>query len=309
MESNRQQDRLTQLLKLAEQEKLNGNNSITTEKLNNLSEYIINYKQHNYSKLDNYPVPNQISTGPATNNTTTNRNSLKRSSNRFGDFLSNRKIGTGTSIDKADITNNPPRFSPLLNKYKLPPPKPTTELKRIPQLSKFKKIERTVIATLETVANLLDNLHLFSKLPMFPAILNKLLTQTNKLWVLILVFLLRKTISQLLNVIRKERKINVELNILKSQAKSNSIDSKLLDGSVHKKYEKVLKDLKFDKVMLILELIGNVMDLIFNVVEVFNFAVPDWILTGLNVTSMFMTIYRMNKDDEYIDDDITEDLI
>ena len=29
----------------------------------------------------------------------------------------------------------------------------------------------------------------------------------------------------------------------------------------------------------------------------------------LNFASMAMTIYRMNKDDEYVDDDITDDLI
>ena len=40
---------------------------------------------------------------------------------------------------------------------------------------------------LENLANLLDNLHLLSNLPMFP-ILNRFLKQTNKIWVLILVF-------------------------------------------------------------------------------------------------------------------------
>lgn len=307
METINQEDRLAQLLRLAEQEKLKGNKSITTEKLNNLSEYIIKYKQNNYSKFDHYyPVPNGE-----------NSELSRPSNNRFKDLLKdtsgrNRSpIGKSTNHNnKTDsgIDNNPPNFSPLFNKFKLPPPKPTQELKKIPKFSRFKKIERTVIAVLETMANLLDNLHLFSKLPMFPQVLNRLLKQTNKLWILILVFLLRKTISQLLNVIRKERKVNGELDILKSQTKSTN--SKLVDsGSIFKKYEKVLKDLRFDKMMLILELIGNLMDLMFNVIEVFSFAIPDGIMTTLNFTSMFMTIYRMNKDDEYLDDDITEDLI
>ena len=70
-----------------------------------------------------------------------------------------------------------------------------------------------------------------------------------------------------------------------------------------------LKDLRFDKSMLVLELIGNFMDLAFNVIELYGVPVPDWLMSGLNFASMAMTVYRMNKDDEYIDDDITEDLI
>lgn len=69
---------------------------------------------------------------------------------------------------------------------------------------------------LENLANLLDNLHLLSNLPMFPQFLNRFLKQTNKIWVLILVFLIRKTISQLLNVIRKIRKVNIEVDLLNS---------------------------------------------------------------------------------------------
>ncbi len=59
--------------------------------------------------------------------------------------------------------------------------------------------------------------------------------------------------------------------------------------------------------MLVLELIGNFMDLAFNV-ELYRVPVPDWLMSGLNFASMAMTDYRIDKDDEYIDD-ITEDLI
>ena len=116
---------------------------------------------------------------------------------------------------------------------------------------------------------------------------------------------------QLLNVIRKEKKVNVELNIL-SQSKNSKVllNSESQDPSnIYRKYEKVLKDLRFDKSMLVLELIGNFMDLAFNVIELYGVPVPDWLMSGLNFASMAMTVYRMNKDDEYIDDDITEDLI
>lgn len=142
---------------------------------------------------------------------------------------------------------------------------------------------------------------------MFPQVLTKLLKQTNKLWVLILVFLIRKTISQLLNVIRKIRKVHIELNIVNNSSKSEL--SKPVNEDINRKYNKILKDLKFDKMMLIFELVGNFLDLVFNLIELSEINVPNWIMSGLNVASMGMTIYRMNKDDEYIDDDITEDLI
>ena len=61
--------------------------------------------------------------------------------------------------------------------------------------------------------------------------------------------------------------------------------------------------------MLILELMGNSLDMLFNVIELRGLKLPDWLMTFLNFVSMAMTVYRMNKDDEYIDDDITEDLI
>ncbi|PVH14152.1 uncharacterized protein CXQ87_002277 [Candidozyma duobushaemuli] len=190
-------------------------------------------------------------------------------------------------------------------------PNPKKFRKRRSKLT-FKKIEHVVISILESLANILDNLHLFSKLPMFPEKLVDLLKHTNRLWVLILVFLIRKTISQLLNLIRKERKVKTELGILKNQSNSKLLeenDQPENENNVLRKYEKVLRDLKFDKMMLRFELLGNFLDLAFNVIELYAMVVPDWFMNFLNFASMGMTIYRMNKDDEYVDDDITDDLI
>lgn len=180
----------------------------------------------------------------------------------------------------------------------------------------FKKVENMVIGVLENVANVLDNLHLFLKMPMFPQKLLNLLKQTNKIWILILVFLIRKTTSQLLNLLKKEKKVKVELAILRSNTNTKLLgDEDEVEGdlqhtpNVFRKYEKVLKDLKFDKLMLVLELVGNFLDLSFNLIEFYEVVVPSWVMNGLNFASMAMTIYRMNKDDEYVDDDISEELI
>lgn len=205
-----------------------------------------------------------------------------------------------------------PLYPPLFTKYKLPRPHPKTPAKRSTKKKlTFKNFESAVIAILETLANILDNLHLFSKLPMFPTAVTKVLQHTNRLWVLILVFLIRKTVSQLLNVIRKEKKVRTELTILKSNSNSKLLeeDTETDDSSILRKYEKLIRDLTFDKMMLKIELVGNFLDLAFNAIELYNFPVPAWFMNTLNFASMAMTIYRMNKDDEYVDDDITEDLI
>ncbi|ODV80111.1 uncharacterized protein CANTADRAFT_25830 [Suhomyces tanzawaensis NRRL Y-17324] len=268
--TNKQQIIIDNLIKLAKQEQDRGNTSVTQDKLAKLQEYLKSKDAETYPKFNKLPkVPK-------------------------------------------------PKYSLLFNKFDLNkavsnPNKPHPQTQRPARRRQYspyrkfslKRLESIVIEVLETLANILDNLHLFSRLPMFPQYLLKLLKQTNKLWVLILVFLIRKTVSQLLNVIRKERKVNVELNLLNS-AKSNA---GVVNEDINKKYNKVLKDLKFDKMMLILELIGNFLDMSFNVIELYGIPVPDWFMSVLNAASMGMTIYRMNKDDEYVDDDITEDLI
>ncbi|EGV62617.1 hypothetical protein PSN45_000380 [Yamadazyma tenuis] len=270
-DSNKQQELLNTLLQLAEKEKKNGNTSITQDKLNNLSSYIINHnKQNQFNKFNTYyPVPEP----------------------------------EPLPLDKTPTQNPINKYSPLFKKFTLPAKKTTTTVRKFNKKSTFKKTENLIIGILETLANILDNLHLFSKFPMFPQKLLGLLKQTNKLWILILIFLIRKTVSQLLNLIKKENKIKVELKIVKESS------NKMFDNTILKKYEKVLKDLKFDKTMLILELFGNFLDLGFNFIESYGVPVPDWFMNILNFSSMFMTIYRMNKDDEYIDDDVTEELI
>lgn len=211
----------------------------------------------------------------------------------------------------------PPLYPPLFHKFSVPKPekrhrhlnKPVRKASR--KKWTFKNIEKAAIDTLETLAALLDNLHLFSKLPMFPKRLLTLLKHTNRLWVLILLFLLRKTISQLLNVVRREKKIKAELAILNSNKNLELLaDSKESSSNpVLAKYDKVLRDLRFDKMMLKFELLGNSLDMASNLIELYHVAVPSWILNSLNFASMAMTVYRMNKDDEYLDDDVLEDLL
>ncbi|KAK6459941.1 hypothetical protein DFJ63DRAFT_256090 [Scheffersomyces coipomensis] len=286
---NKNQEIIDRLLELAKQEQERGNKSVTEDKLNKLSQFLAKQSEakssnsvkegqsfEKFNKLPSIPKP--------------------KYSPFFNKFDLHKSLTSNTHS-----TTSSPNTSQILHKDK----KPLTFKK--PASSKFslKKLEHIVIQVLENLANLLDNLHLFSRLPMFPPTLLSLLKQTNKLWVLILVFLIRKTISQLINVIKKENKIKIELSILnQSSTKKN-----LINNDVNKKYNKVLKDLKFDKMMLILELVGNFLDLTFNSIELWGIIVPDWFMSVLNFSSMAMTIYRMNKDDEYVDDDITEDLI
>ncbi|OBA21693.1 hypothetical protein METBIDRAFT_41006 [Metschnikowia bicuspidata var. bicuspidata NRRL YB-4993] len=209
-----------------------------------------------------------------------------------------------------------PLYPTIFQKFQPPQKSLQKKENRVPLRQKnqswsFKYIETTLIAVLEAIASILDNLHLLSKMPMFPKSLVHVLNHTNRIWVLILVFLIRKTISQLLNVRRKERKVASELAILKSNANSKLLEqgSRNEESNIFRRYEKVLKDLKFDKTMLKIELLGNILDLAFNVIELYALPVPAWFMSILNMASIAMTVYRMNKDDEYIDDDVSEDLI
>lgn len=271
---SRQQEIINDLIKLAQKEQANGNTSITTDKLAKLSD-LLAQKQQSKQKKDRTPQPSRKQYHP--------------------------KPKYVSLINKFDINKSKPK--------ELVEQKPIKKQKHYyrPNQFSFKKLESILVNILENIANLLDNLHLLSNLPMFPKFLNNFLKQTNKIWVLILVFLIRKTISQLLNVIRKIRKVNVEVDLLNSSSTITKNSS--INDDLNKKYNKVLKDLRFDKMMLIIELIGNFLDLTFNFIEMNGIDLPNWAMSILNFSSMAMTIYRMNKDDEYIDDDITEDLI
>ncbi|KAK6456834.1 uncharacterized protein RJT20DRAFT_126890 [Scheffersomyces xylosifermentans] len=282
---NKKQEIIDNLIKLAKEEQQRGNKSVTQDKISQLTSYL--NKQQSIE------------------------------SNRKGDSDSKYSYSKFKKLPEVPK----PKFSPLFNKFDLSKSVASVnstdinsgvEKGRRKQVyrgsSKFslKRLESIVVEILESLANLLDSLHLLSNLPMFPKVLSNLLKHTNKLWVIILVFLIRKTISQLYNVIRKERKVKVELEILNFK---NGKGSQFINEDINKKYKKILKDLKFDKMMLYIELFGNFLDFTFNFIELYGIPVPDWFMSTLNVSSMAMTVYRMNKDDEYVDDDITEDLI
>lgn len=236
---------------------------------------------------------------------------------KYTAFLKLRDLQTKQKSTQSQIppTLPPPLYPSFFQKFKLPPKthhvKTRSQVRRSNKSWTFKQMESTLISVLEGFANILDNLHLLSKMPMFPKSLVHLLNHTNRVWVLILVFLIRKTLSQLLNLRRKERKVTSELAILKSNSNSKLLEqgSNTDENNIFRRYEKVLKDLKFDKTMLKIELLGNLLDLAFNVIEVYAMPVPGWFMSILNVASMAMTVYRMNKDDEYNDDEVSEDLI
>ncbi|KAL6454232.1 hypothetical protein SBY92_003693 [Candida maltosa Xu316] len=264
LSDSKEQDIINNLIKLAHKEINNGNKSITPDKLDKLTDLLVQKKIANKS----VPVKQQRKPHPQP---------------KYPSLVNKFDLNKASSSSSSRKKEN----------------KKVTKFYKANEFS-FRKVEFIFITILENLANLMDNLHLLSNLPMFPKFLNNFLKQTNKIWIFLLLFLIRKTISQLLNVLRKIRKVNVELDLLNKTTK---------DHGLTKKYNKVLKDLKFDKMMLVLELIGNFLDLTFNVIEFYGVDLPGWVMSILNFSSMAMTIYRMNKDDEYVDDDISEDLI
>lgn len=277
---------LSDIVKLVQKEYNSGNKSISPEKYQALLKF-----QEEQNK-------------------TLHRSSLPHQTNQI-----NSKTPSSLGSEQQKLRPPPlprPLYLPLFYKFKAPkiadqrPQKTRTRKSKKPWT--ISRVESVGLNVMENMANLLDNLHLLSKLPMFPKKLNRLLQHTNSVWVVILVFLIRKTISQLLNVLRRERKVKNELEILGLNSRSLEIEQEA-ENSIARRYHKLLKDLKFDKMMLLLELIGNLLDLAFNAIELYSVLVPSWLMTVMNTASMAMTVYRMNKDDEYVDDDISEDII
>lgn len=293
---SRQQEIINNLLLLAQKEQQKGNTSITSDKLDKLTSLLAQQQQQQQQKLQSrsqpLSTPSKAKLPPKPKYPSVfNKFDINKSSHN------NRQQQRQSPVKKPKSGSKPNNNNKPIKYYR-------------PNTFSLKKIEFMFVNILENLANLLDNLHLLSNLPMFPQFLNRFLKQTNKIWVLILVFLIRKTISQLLNVIRKIRKVNIEVDLLNSTTTTkNKTGINFINEDLNKKYKKVLKDLRFDKMMLIIELIGNFLDLTFNLIELYGIALPDWIMSLLNFASMAMTIYRMNKDDEYVDDDITDDLI
>lgn len=282
---------LSNIVKLVEKEYKSGNTSISSEKYQALLKF-----QEEQNK-------------------TPKRSSISPYKGKDYNFQSNSQSGSSPVPEQKKLRPPPlprPLYLPLFYKFKAP--KTTDQRAQKTRTRKAKKpwtisrIESVGLNVMENMANLLDNLHLLSKLPMFPKELNRLLQHTNSVWVVILVFLIRKTISQLLNVLRRERKVKNELEILGLNNTRLEIGQEA-ENSIARRYHKLLKDLKFDKMMLLLELVGNLLDLAFNAIELYSVLVPRWLMTVMNTASMAMTVYRMNKDDEYVDDDISEDII
>ncbi|RKP28964.1 hypothetical protein METBISCDRAFT_19800 [Metschnikowia bicuspidata] len=201
-----------------------------------------------------------------------------------------------------------PLYLPLLYKFLVPSPDERILRRPRAQTWTLRHVEAVALNLMESMTSVLDNLHVLSKMPMFPRKLVRLLQHTNRVWVVILVFLIRKTVSQLLNVLRRERKVKNELAILGLSCHSPLLELDSENG-VLQRYRNLLKDLRFNKMMLQLELVGNVLDLAFNAIELYRVSVPRWLMSTMNVINIAMTVYRMNKADEYVDEDISEDLL
>lgn len=283
------QELLQNIVKFVENEYNKGNSSVSAEKY----EALLKYQREQEESINRSRTP------------------------KLGDVYIHERNDAFEAFGSSEELIPPPLPRPLYLPlfYKFHPPQVLDQPRKASAKNRhsskpwtFRRIENAGLAIMETGANLLDNLHLLSRLPMFPQKLHRLLQHTNSIWVVILIFLIRKTISQLLNVLRRERKVKNEMAILNQKCHSPLLDLDSENG-VLRRYRKALKDLKFDKMMLQLELIGNLLDLAFNAIELYKVTLPDWLMRIMNLASMAMTVYRMNKDDEYVDDDISEDIL
>lgn len=195
----------------------------------------------------------------------------------------------------------------IYSMYRLPPSKikppqlkPTGKGKR--QYSSmgnpgknFVQMEHLVVTILENLANLLDNIHLFSKMPFFPSILKQALKHTNSIWIVVLIFLIKRSISELRRLQSEEREIVKELEIVEKQKQKQTLSQSSLNEDIHTNHHKTLTKIAIQRIMIYVEIGGNILDLTLNVIEFQGWKVHRGFMSVLNICSMLMSVYRVNK--------------
>lgn len=156
---------------------------------------------------------------------------------------------------------------------------------------KLSIFENKVVTTLETLANILDNMLLLSRLPLFPKSIRLLLRYTNIVWVVVLVFLIKRSVTQVVHLNKQERAIRQELAVILMREKCVG----KLFQEVEAKHEQMLSMIKIKRVILYIELAGNSLDFLLNLIDIMGWKPQRSLMTVLNASSVLMSMYRMNK--------------
>lgn len=185
-------------------------------------------------------------------------------------------------------------LSPIYYRYKLPLQKTRAVLRKrtfenqLPPSHLLAQVEAIAVKILETLALLLDNLHLILKLPVFPKFMHRLVKHTNSVWAVVLVFLIKRATTLLLRLNRQEQRVQRELDIVQTSYSE-------INRDIASQHSQTLKSIAMERIVLYGEIAGNGLDLLVNIIEMKKWKLPWGIMGLLNVSSTVMSIYRVNK--------------
>ncbi|GMG13773.1 unnamed protein product [[Candida] boidinii] len=154
--------------------------------------------------------------------------------------------------------------------------------------------EKYVVESFENLISLMDNFLFISSFIKFKKIekLQYFITQISKLWVIIILITLKNLCIRLIKLFKLEKLINFEIEALKNLPINSITD--LYNYNLDIKKIKI----QSEKITVILELIGNLNELLFYLIEILQLKLPKYLSRVIGTISWLMSFYRLTRDSD-----------
>ncbi|OWB73672.1 hypothetical protein B5S31_g3428 [[Candida] boidinii] len=152
--------------------------------------------------------------------------------------------------------------------------------------------ENYVVESFESLISLMDNFLFISSFIKFKRIekLQYFITQISKLWVIIILITLKNLCIRLIKLFKLEKLINSEIESLKNLPINSITD--LYNYNLDIKKIKI----QSEKITVLLEIIGNVNELLFYLIEILQLKLPKYLSRIIGIISWLMSFYRLSRD-------------
>ncbi|ODQ80273.1 hypothetical protein BABINDRAFT_7727 [Babjeviella inositovora NRRL Y-12698] len=161
------------------------------------------------------------------------------------------------------------------------------------------RAEEVLLEHLESLVTLLDNINLlqrFVKRLKENKFLEMINTHTAKIWVFTLVFMIRKSISDLIERNTVLRHTKAELVVfLQTRIAQQKLAVDPRDDAFIQEFYTRIEEVQHERSLILLELSGNVIDFAFVLTEVLGIALPGYVEGFLSLVSGLMSWYRISK--------------
>jgi len=163
--------------------------------------------------------------------------------------------------------------------------------------AKYNMLESFFINSFEQLIALFDNFYFLSSLIGFNTsnsnskitrLLRNFIKQASKIWLVIIFLTVKNLFIRMIKLNRTEKKVKLERDILMSRSPNSSIQYE---------YDAMLLTIRTSKISTFLEMLGNVNEFAFYLIQVMNWKVSKKVKNILAGISWIMSIYRMSKDE------------